>query len=63
MIIQDWEREKYMEDVYLMEKQFDEEYRYFNKFKRKPHKIRLKDRDKIKSKMFRIIKTNYECIR
>lgn len=49
-IIQDWEREKHMEDIYLMEKQFEEEWEYWESCKTKPAKIRMKDEYKIKHK-------------
>ena len=40
MIIQDWERERNMEDTYIFEKQFEKEYKYFNKFNVKSGKIK-----------------------
>ncbi len=50
MIIQDWERERQMEVVYLFEKQCELEMEYWNSLKRKPFKIRLNDEYKIKRK-------------
>ena len=43
-MIQDWERERNIEDVYIMEKQFEEEYTYFNKFSVKLGKIKNRSR-------------------
>lgn len=50
MIIQDWERDRQMEDVYIMEKQFEIELEYWEWVNRKPAKIRIDDDDKIKRK-------------
>lgn len=53
MIIQDWERERQMEDVYLFEKQCDIEMKYWNSLKRKPAKIIIDDKIKRKPRAFR----------
>jgi hypothetical protein len=55
MIIQDWERERNMEDVYLFEKQCEIEMEYWNSLKRKPAKIRIDDKIKCKPRVFRRI--------
>ena len=44
MIIQDWERESMMEDIYLMEKQFEMEWEYYEWVNKKPAKIIVNDK-------------------
>jgi hypothetical protein len=53
MIIQDWERERNMEDVYIMEKQFQDELEYWEWVNRKPAKIIIDDKIKRKPRAFR----------
>jgi len=55
MIIQDWERERYMEDVYIMEKQFEMECEYYEWVNKKPAKIIIDDKIKRKPRAFRRI--------
>lgn len=53
MVIQDWERERIIEDIYLMEKQFEMECEYYEWVNKKPAKIIIDDKIKRKPRAFR----------